>query len=251
LFAPTRYFERFVGVDVILPPFAEDDLADLSDAARRWALEPVTAGRHSTVVEHGQWKEAVKAYLACTTFVDHQVGRLLDALDADGYGNNTVIALWSDHGWHLGEKQHWGKWTGWERSTRVPLIIVPPRNHRDSFAKGGSRCGRPVSLIDLYPTLAELCGVAAADGLDGQSLVPLLRDPSRASDHQALTVFDPGNVTVRSERWRYIRYADGSEELYDMAGDPNEWTNVAGDPDRESLLSSFRDVVNQKAAGSR
>lgn len=230
-----------------LPPFAKDDLDDLSDDARRWAIEAVTAGSHSTVVKHGQWEEAVKAYLACTTFVDHQIGRLLDELDSGQFDDNTVIALWSDHGWHLGEKQHWGKWTGWERSTRVPLIVVAPKRHADGFAKRGSRCGRPVSLIDLYPTLTELCDVTAPGGLDGQSLVPLLREPSRVTDRKVVTVFDPGNVTLRTERWRYIRYADGSEELYDADSDPNEWTNLSSDPTHESVLTSFRGAVPKEA----
>lgn len=240
LFAPARYFKRFEGVDIELPPHAQDDLNDLSDVAKRWAIEPVTAGLHSTVVKHGQWEEAVKAYLACTTFVDHQVGRLLDAVDAGQFGDNTVIVLFSDHGWHLGEKQHWGKWTGWERSTRVPLIVVPPKSLSGRFADGGSSCHRPVSLIDLYPTLTELCGVTEPDGLDGQSLVPLLRDPSQLTGRKVVTVFNPGNVTIRTEQWRYIHYADGNEELYEVKRDPNERNNLSGDPDRASILKAFR-----------
>lgn len=240
LFAPARFFRRFDGLEVQLPPFAKNDLDDLSDVAKRWAIEPVTAGAHATVTKHQQWKEAVKAYLACTTYVDHEVGRLLDALDSGQFGDNTVIVLWSDHGWHLGEKQHWGKWTGWERSTRVPLIVVPPKTAAGKFSKGGSRCGRPVSLVDLFPTLTELCGVATPDGLDGQSLVPLILDPSRATNRKVITVFDAGNVTLRSDSWRYIRYANGSEELYDMKNDPNEWSNLANDPNQASVIESFR-----------
>ncbi|MFK8115092.1 MAG: sulfatase [Rubripirellula sp.] len=247
LFAPARYFKRFANVDTQLPPFTEDDLSDLSEVARQWAIEPVTAGLHATTVKHGQWKQAVKAYLACTTFVDHQVGRLLDAVDAGQFGDNTVIVLWSDHGWHLGEKQHWGKWTGWERSTHVPLIVVPPKSLGGSFAEGGSRCRRPVSLADLYPTLTELCGVKEPDGLDGQSLVPLLRDPSHPTNRKVVTVFDRGNVTVRSEQWRYIRYADGSEELYDMNRDPYEWTNLSGQSERTEILNDFRNALPQGA----
>ena len=241
------YSDRFDGIGVKLPPFAKNDLDDLSNVARHWAIEPVTAGRHSTVIKHRQWEEAIKAYLACTTFVDHQVGRLLDALDARRFGDNTVIVFWSDHGWHLGEKQHWGKWTGWECSTRVPLIVVPPKKHTDDFAKTGSQCGHAVSLVDLYPTLTELCGVPAPDGLDGQSLVPLLREPSQGTDRTAVTIFDPGNVTLRTERWRYIRYTDGSEELYDINVDPNEWTNLSDDPNHESILKSLRRAVPKEA----
>jgi arylsulfatase A-like enzyme len=158
-----------------------------------------------------------------------------------------LIVLWTDHGWHLGEKQHWGKWTGWERSTRVPLIIVPPASHATQFARPGSRCARPVSLIDLYPTLVELCQLTAPEALDGQSLAPLLRAPDRPTGRAVVTTFDPGNVTLGTDRWRYIRYADGSEELYDHQSDPNEWTNLAGEPQHESLLREFRGRTPQAA----
>ena len=240
LWAPRRYFDRFAKSPAELPKVKAYDLADLSAAARTWAIEPVTAGRHSTVVRYNQWRAAVEAYLACTTFVDHQIGRLLDTLDNTSFGDNTVIVLWSDHGWHLGEKQHWGKWTGWERSTRVPLIIVPPRKLADRFAPAGTRCDQPVSLIDLFPTLAELCDVAPPAKLDGQSLVPLLREPASDAQRSIVTMFDPGNVSLRTQRWRYIRYADGSEELYDHDNDANEWTNVADDERFKNVIASHR-----------
>ena len=228
LWAPRRFFDRFADSPGRLPEIKPDDLDDLSETAKRWALEPVTAGSHATVVKHKQWRAAVEAYLACVTYVDHEIGRLLDALDNSPFGDNTVIVLWSDHGWHLGEKQHWGKWTGWERSTKVPLIIAPPKRSAGRFAAAGSRCDQPVGLIDLYPTLAELCGVEAPDKLDGQSLVPLLREPERSTGRAVVTTFDPGNTSLRTDRWRYIRYADGSEELYDHREDPHEWDNLAG-----------------------
>ena len=247
LFAPARYFKRFAGVDVQLPPFAADDLDDLSHSARRWALEPITAGSHATVVQHEQWEEAVQAYLACTSFVDHQIGRLLDALDTGQYGNNTLIVLWSDHGWHLGEKQHWGKWTGWERATRVPLIIVPPQGQTQHHAQAGASCDQPVSLLDLYPTITAMCEIPTPKGLDGQSLAPLLRHPSRSTNRQVVTIFDPGNVSLRTERYRYIRYANGQEELYDMVADPNEWTNLASVPQHAPALSALRNAIPPQA----
>ena len=240
LWAPKSYFERFVGKDMILPPFRDDDLSDLSDLAQQWALEPVTAGSHATVQRYGQWRDAVMAYLACVTFVDHHVGRLIDALDAGEFDDNTLVVLWSDHGWHLGEKQHWGKWTGWERSTRVPLMIVPPKNRAHEFADAGSRCEEPVSLIDLYPTIMELCGADAPDRLDGTSLVPQLRQPDQKTDRAVITTFDPGNISVRTSRWRYIRYADGSEELYDHDADPNEWTNLANSSAHRTTIADLR-----------
>lgn len=246
LWAPRRYFEMYPPQQVKLPPFQPDDLLDLGAVARQWALAPITAGSHATVVRHNQWHAAVAGYLACVSFVDHQVGRLLDALDASPYATNTVVVLGSDHGWHLGEKQHWGKWTGWERSTRVPLIIVPQKE-RGEFVRSAARCSEPVGLIDLYPTLCELCDVPRPAKLDGESLVPLLRQPGRETNRTIVTTFDKGNVALRTDRWRYIRYRDGSEELYDCENDPNEWQNLAGDPENSELLARFRKQVPDAA----
>lgn len=229
LFAPKKYFDLYDGVNIQLPAVKADDLDDLSEAARKIALEAETAGAHATVLKYNQWPAAVKAYLACVSFVDAQVGRLLDALDAGPHAANTVIVFWSDHGWHLGEKQHWGKWTGWERATHVPLIVAPPRNAAASL-QHGAKCAEPVSLLDLYPTLIELCALPPLAGLAGQSLVPLLKNPAQFTGRVVLTTFDKGNYSVTGARWHYIRYADGSEELYDRENDPHEWTNRARDP---------------------
>ncbi|QDV22996.1 pectate lyase [Aureliella helgolandensis] len=243
LWAPKKYFSRFEGKTVQRPAYSNSDLDDLNGTSRRWALEAITAGLHSTVVEHDQWEEAVKAYLACTTFVDAQIGRLLDALDNSEYGENTTIVLWSDHGWHLGEKQHWGKWTGWERSTRVLLAIVPPKNRTEQYPNLGQRCHSPVGLIDLYPTLTELCQVPAPHAMDGQSLLPLLREPAQVTERVVVTSFDPGNVSLRSDRWRYIQYQDGTQELYDLNKDPNEWTDLSGDPQQQSVIEGFQSKI--------
>jgi arylsulfatase A-like enzyme len=228
LWAPKRFFDRFKNDPGKLPPTRKNDLDDLSASGKKWALDPIMAGRHSTVVRYDGWQQAVEAYLACVTYVDHEIGRLLDTLDQSGMADNTVIVLWSDHGWHLGEKEHWGKWTGWERSTRVPMIIVPPKNSDQQFARG-MRSDQAVGLIDLYPTLVELCDVTGPDQLDGRSLVPLLIDPKKKTHRTAITFFDPGNVSIRDQQWRYIRYADGTDELYDLKSDPNEWNNLAND----------------------
>lgn len=246
LWAPKRFFDRFADSPGQLPPIKPEDLIDLSATAKQWALEAVTAGSHATVVKHKQWRAAIEAYLACVTYVDYEIGRLLKTLDDSSAGNNTVIVLWSDHGWHLGEKQHWGKWTGWERSTRVPLIIVPPKKHADRFAAAGSRCDQPVGLIDLYPTLAKLCDVKAPATLAGQSLVPLLRDPKRKTGRGVVTMFDKGNASLRTDRWRYIRYGDGSEELYDHSNDPNEWSNLANKNEFDVQMQLLRKQLDER-----
>ncbi|MCR9292235.1 MAG: sulfatase [bacterium] len=251
LWAPKKYFERFQGTEIQLPTHLADDLEDLSPSGKRWALEAITAGSHQTVIAHDQWKEAVKSYLACTSFVDAQIGRLIEALQQSSYRDNTWIVLWSDHGWHLGEKQHWGKWTGWERSTRVPLIVVPPLQAGQAYARGIT-IDQPVSLIDLYPTLTELCQLPAPDDLDGLSLVPLLHgqthpDTTPAANRRIVTSFDAGNVSLRSQGWRYIRYRDGSEELYDLTKDPHEWTNLIRQTQFQRVIEEMRAAIPAEA----
>jgi arylsulfatase A-like enzyme len=186
------------------------------------------------VKQNNQWRNLVRSYLACTSFVDAQIGRILDALNETGLAENTIVVVWSDHGWHLGEKHITGKNTLWERSTRVPLLFAGP-----GVAKG-SRCNQPAELLDLYPTLVDLCGLTKRDDLEGHSLVPQLRDPAAAREWPAITSHNQGNHAVRSERWRYIRYADGSEELYDMRSDPHEWTNLSADLQYGNVIAEHR-----------
>jgi arylsulfatase A-like enzyme len=188
----------------------------------------------------------VVAYLACVSFVDAQIGRLLAALDSGPHRDNTIVVLWSDHGWHLGEKQHWGKWTGWERATRVPLVIAPAKTASQGY-KVGEACRRPVSLVDAYPTLVELCGFPAKSDLDGRSLAPLLKDPS-AETRPVVTTFDHGNYSIRTDRWRFIHYEDGSEELYDHDVDSQEWRNLVADPAHEQTLRQLRRLLPAEPA---
>lgn len=222
-YVPRKYFEMYPPSQVALPKVKEDDLDDVPPIGRRLARPD---GDHKNVLETNNWNAAVSSYLATIRFVDTCIGRLVDALDRSPYAQNTVVVLWGDHGWHLGEKLHWRKSTLWEEATRNPLMIAVP-----GMTRPGGRCERTVGLIDLYPTLTDVCGLPLRDGLAGQSLAPLLRNPTAPWDRPALTTFRKGNHSVRSERWRYIRYHDGTEELYDHSGDEMEWTNLAGKPE--------------------
>jgi len=227
-YVPGAYFEQHPLEKTVLPTVEPDDVKDIPAAGLRYLRNPNHL--HKRILEHDLWHSAVQAYLANITFADAMLGRVLDALDESGRRDNTIICLWSDHGWHLGEKQRWHKSTLWEEAARVPLIFVVP-----GTTEPGSICRRTVSLVDLYPTLVELCGLPPKWENDGLSLRPLLEDPSRAREQPAITSHAGDNHAVRTERWRYIRYADGSEELYDHRSDPNEWTNLAGDPEHAAV----------------
>jgi arylsulfatase A-like enzyme len=225
-YAPRKYFDRFPVDGIQLPEHRDDDLDDIPPAGRKMANP---SRDHASVLKHNQWHAAVQGYLASISYTDGQVGRLLDALDSSPRADNTVVVLWTDHGWHLGEKQHWRKFALWNEATRTPLIFVAPQG-TPGLPKGtpaGTRVDKPVSLLDIYPTLAELCGLPARDGLSGQSLLPLLADPDGQWDRPAITTHGRLNHAIRTDRWRYIRYADGSEELYDHQSDPMEYTNLA------------------------
>jgi arylsulfatase A-like enzyme len=222
-FATQEWFNLYPEATLQVPPVRDDDRDDVPVFSwfLHWKLpEP----RLSWLRRSGQWRRLVRAYLASTSFMDSQIGRVLDALEKTGRGKETIVVLWSDHGWHLGEKGISGKNSLWERSTRVPLIFAGPG------VGAGATCSQPAELLDLYPTLVELCGLPAQDGLEGHSLVPQLKDANAPRPWPALTTHNRGNHAVRSERWRYIRYADGTEELYDHRDDPDEWTNRAHDP---------------------
>lgn len=223
---PQKYFDQYPLGSIELPRVKEDDLADVPEAPKKW----LRRHWHQWLLENGKWKEAVQAYCASMSFADDMVGRLLDGLDASPHRDNTIVVLWSDHGMHVGEKEQWEKFTLWEESTRVPFMWVVPR-----LTAGGQVCRRPVSLLDIYPTLAELSGGTPGPHLEGTSLVPWLRNPERLSERAVVTTWHPNNHAVRSERWRYISYADGTEELYDHDSDPDEFHNLAAKPELSAI----------------
>ena len=193
-----------------------------------------------------QWRPLVRAYLASTSFMDSQVGRVLDALDASGRAGETVVVLWSDHGWHLGEKGITGKNSLWERSTRVPLIIAGPGGRRRHDLPPPGRAARPLPDAPRALRLA-----AASTASTATASCPQLKDANAPRPWPAITTHNRGNHAVRSERWRYIRYADGTEELYDHRDDPHEWNNLANDPRLAEVRASTRAGCPRREAPPR
>jgi arylsulfatase A-like enzyme len=243
-YAPTRFFDARPLDEVALPKVRADDRADLPDYAQQLTAN-ATPPPHSWFRSQNKWHAAVQAYLASVSFTDAQVGRLLAALDASPHADNTIVILFSDHGFHLGEKERWAKQSLWERSTRVPFIVCVPGGTKQG------RCSRPVELLSLYPTLLELCGLPARNDLEGASVRPLLKNPQAGWSRTAITTYHRNNHAVRDEHFRYIRYEDGSEELYNHREDPHEWNNLAGEPrydDVKARLAQSLPAVNVVAA---
>ncbi len=238
-YVPARFFERYPEESIQLPPLREGDEADLPPIARALAQ----AGREDfeRIRDARRWRSAIRAYLASISYADDLIGQLLAALDRSGQAARTIVVLWSDHGWHLGEKGHWHKSTLWEAATRVPFVMAGPGIR-------ASRCEEPVSLVDLYPTLIELCGLNAVSGLDGLSLVPQLKDPAALRSRPAIIEFRKGNAAVRTKRYRLIQYADGQQELYDHRRDPHEWENLVDDPKQSALRADLARWLPQQWA---
>ncbi len=231
---PKRWFDLFPADELEMPPYLpgdQDDLPEISRELHALPMMPTT----SWAIESGEWKNIVQAYLACVAFVDAQVGKVVEALEAGPNAGNTYVVLWGDHGYHIGEKDRFGKHSVWEEATRTPLIVAGP----------GIRAGNtvnPAGLIDLYPTLLDLCGLPANPASEGHSLRPLLDNPETADwPHVALTTYGRNNHGVRDVRYRYIRYEDGSEELYDHEGDAHEWHNLANVPSYEPIKRRLAD----------
>lgn len=235
-FAPAKWHRPETKVS--LPIRREDDLSDLPSGAlnllrpKKWFWQGLEALEKK---RNGSYLEFVKSYAACVRFADAQIGKILEAIENRKSPRDTIIVLWSDHGFHLGEKDHIEKFALWEKSTHIPFIVVAP-----GITQPGSVCHRPVDLSSLYPTLLELAGIDLQVPCDGPSLLPLLVDTDAIWEHPALMTYGKGNHAVRSSRWRYICYADGTEELYDHEVDPNEWKNLATDSDFAQVLQSHR-----------
>lgn len=228
---PRKYYDMHPLEEIQLPPYRAEDLQDLPSEGVAMA-DP--DGDHRKMLNSGRWKEAIQGYLAAGTYADAMIGRLIAALDQSKYRDNTIIVLWGDHGWHLGEKHHWRKFALWEEATRAPLLWVVP-----GVTRPGSVCERTVDFMSIYPTLTDLCGIATPSHVEGVSIRPLLADPKASWDRPAVTTHGYKNHAVRSEGWRLIRYEKGGEELYDEITDPYEWTNLAANPEHTSVKAEL------------
>ena len=233
-----KWFDLYPIDKVRLPEYLKEDLSDARPHGRmKW---------HKWVTENKQWKHLMRGYLASISYVDHQVGRLLDALDSSGLKDNTVVVLWTDHGFHIGEKENWEKFALWDQTTRVPLFI-----HAPGLSKDGAKTRQPVTLTDLYPTLCELAGLPVPKQCDGVSLVPQLRKPQQHSSSVSLTSFQfwgdssPSHA-VSDDRYRFISYPDGFIELYDLLEDPHEFTNLANDPNFAKIKKRLHQKIPTK-----
>lgn len=240
---PQAWFDLYPLADVKLPVTRANDLDDAHDHGRRsW---------HTWVAANQQWEKLMQGYLASISYVDNQLGRLLDALDASPMKDNTIIVLWSDHGFHIGEKENWEKFALWDQTTRVPLFIHAPGQSRD-----GVKTRQPATLTDLYPTLCELAGIPIPAQCDGTSLVPQLKNPATPRATLSLTSFkfagEPdASHAVSDPRYRFIRYGNGFEELYDLETDPNEFTNRAGDSRLAAVRARLIQALPVNAAPDR
>ncbi|MBD3415204.1 MAG: sulfatase-like hydrolase/transferase [Candidatus Aminicenantes bacterium] len=246
-YVPKKYFEKFPLDSVKLPKVLENDLNDVGD--RVIDIAHRSGHYHKHVLEAGQWEEAVQGYLASIAYCDAMFGRLIEALGCSSYAQNTVVVVWSDHGWQLGEKEHWRKFALWENVLRSVLMIKAPKG-TPGLPQGtqGARCDRNVSLQDIYPTLLDLCGLASRKEIDGRSLVPLLKRPSRKWDYPAVSSYDFSEFSIRKDHWRYTVYIDGSEELYDHRKDPEEWHNLADDTEYETIKKELSQHLPENPA---
>lgn len=236
---PKKYFDQFPLESIELPPTRTGDLDDVPPGGIAMAKPN---GDHAEMVKSGRWKEAVQAYLATISYMDGQLGRLLDGFEKSPHRDNTIVVFWSDHGWHLGEKEHWRKFALWEEAARTVFIWKVP-----GVTQPDQRCDRPVDYMSIYPTLCDLCGIERPAHVEGLNIRPLLANPQLKWETPALTTFHKDNHSLRSAQWRYIRYADGGEELYNHDNDPYEWTNVAADPNYAAVkqeLAQYFPTVN-------
>ena len=233
LYVPQKWFDMHPLEGIEVPPYLSDDLNDIPPVGLQINDLPMMPSTE-WAKENGEWKKIIQAYLACVSFVDYELGRLMNALKNSEHANNTIIVLWSDHGYRLGEKGTFAKHALWEPATRVPLMLAGPNVPK------GKIIDAPVELLSLYPTLLELAGLPTYDRNEGKSLVPMMNDRKEEEGAFALTTFGMNNHAVKANDYRYIRYEDGTEEFYDHKKDPNEWTNEAQNPEYKNEITALK-----------
>jgi arylsulfatase A-like enzyme len=248
-YVPKEFYDLYPIEDVKIPKVLPNDLSDVPDFAKglargygdimdRSTIDRSIKGHNQILVENNHVKEAIQGYLASISFADYCLGKLIEGLKQSQYNANTMVILLSDNGFHLGEKEHWCKETLWEEATRTLFFMKVP-----GITTENSVTEWPVSLLDIYPTLIELCFLPKKDSLDGNSLVKLLKNPSKKWNKPVLTTYGYKNHTIRSKEFRYIKYRDGSQELYDLVKDPNEWFNLADRAEYSNIIKDFKRFI--------
>lgn len=240
-YVPQKWFDKFPLDSIQVPPYLKTDMEDVPEMGQRVAEAPMMPTTE-WMIQENQWKKAVQAYLASIHFVDYQVGRVLEGLEKSKYKDNTIVVLWSDHGYHIGEKNRVAKQALWERDTRSVLMV------KDINGNSAQVCTRPVQLLDIYPTLVDLTGLPENKMNEGHSLVPLLKDANTEWNYPAITSYGKGNMSVRTERYQLIQYEDNSLEFYDLKEDPNEWHNLANDDAYAELIKEHQSFIPQNQA---
>ena len=240
---PQKYFDRFPLETIRKPEVLEDDIEDLGPVARE--LIARGGNYHKHVVEAGQWEKAVQGYLASISYADEMVGRLLQALERSPYAENTIVVIWSDHGWQLGEKKHWRKFALWENVIRTVMMIRVPEGLQKmpTGSAQGVATTNLTSLLDIYPTLVDLCNLPERNDFDGVSLRTMLANPLDQVSRPVISTYDYGSYSIRYENWHYIKYIDGSEELYNLDEDPEEWHNRAADGALASIKRQLAEFI--------
>ena len=236
LYVPQKWFDMHPLEGIQTPPYLADDLKDIPSVGKHINDLPMMP---STVwaKESGEWKKIIQAYLACMSYVDYELGRVLDALEKSKYANNTVVVLWSDHGYRLGEKGTFAKHALWETATKAPLIFAAPNLPK------GKKIAAPVEMLSIYPTLIELSNLPAYNRNQGVSLVSMMKNDEGVNKSHAITTFGMNNHTVKADDYRYIRYEDGKEEFYDHRVDSNEWNNEAKNPKFKNKIEVLKALL--------
>ena len=236
LYVPEKWFDLYPLDKIQTPPYKSDDLNDVPNIGIQINDLPMMPSTE-WAIESGEWKKIVQAYLACISYVDYELGRVLDALENSKYADNTIIVLWSDHGYRLGEKGTFAKHALWETATKAPLMFAAPNLPK------GKKIDAPVEMLSIYPTLLELSGLKAYDRNEGNSLVSMMQNDKGIKKANAITTYGVNNHTVKVNGYRYIKYEDGTEEFYDHKTDPNEWTNEAKNPKYTAQIKLMKKLL--------